>query len=140
MDKLVVHLMYWVISQIALADTRSPEVNLVPRAVINAKAFGEDSEKFSHLRIDGFYDIPSQTILLPSDWDANDPVSRSNLVHELTHHVQLSNGLRPRCLAQLEPQAYELQLRYLREQGIADPYAALGIDEFTIRLASCPDE
>ncbi|HEY0834483.1 MAG TPA: DUF6647 family protein [Azospirillum sp.] len=139
-DRMLTHLLSWVADQAGLAAPEPPRIELVPWTVINARAFGDDSEKIPHLRIDGFYDIPNRIILLPSTWKADDPVFQSNLVHELTHHVQLSNGLRPRCLAELEPQAYDLQMRYLREQGVADPYAALGINEFTIRLASsCPD-
>jgi hypothetical protein len=41
-----------------------------------------------------------------------------------------------RCTAAYERQAYDLQIAWLREQGIADPYKVIGTDEFTIRLMS----
>jgi hypothetical protein len=57
---------------------------------------------------------------------------RSILLHELVHHVQRFNKVTPPCPAALERQAYDLQARWLREQGVADPYGLMGTDEFTV--------
>jgi hypothetical protein len=44
-----------------------------------------------------------------------------------------------KCRGQLERQAYDLQIMWLREQGVTNPYDVIGIDEFTIFLISrCP--
>jgi hypothetical protein len=62
------------------------------------------------------------------------------LLHELVHHVQEFNRLPSRCNAERERQAYDLTRVWLSEQGVADPYAFLKVDELTVTiLSSCPD-
>jgi len=60
--------------------------------------------------------------------------------YELVHHLQQLNNVKAPCLAANEPQAYHLEIEWVREQGIEDPYKFLDIDEFTISLLSqCQD-
>lgn len=59
----------------------------------------------------------------------------------LVHHVQFDNKVPSRCPAERERLAYELTLKWLRERGVADPYAVLSTDAFTIiSLSACPEE
>ena len=70
----------------------------------------------------------------------NDLRDRSYLLHELVHHLQALNNVKAPCLAAYELPTFELQLEWLRENGIQDPYKFLDIDEFTIILLSeCED-
>jgi hypothetical protein len=79
------------------------------------------------------------TVYLPSDWNRETPYERAMLLHELVHHVQESNRVSSQCNAERERQAYDLTRKWLSEQGVADPYALLNIDELTITiLSSCP--
>lgn len=64
---------------------------------------------------------------------------QSILVHELVHHLQHANKVNVPCPAALERQAYHLQVLWLREQGVVDPYELMGTDEFSVRVYSmCP--
>jgi len=43
------------------------------------------------------------------------------------------------CPEEYEAQAYQLQIEWLREQGIQDPYKLLGLTELAIdSLSQCP--
>jgi len=65
---------------------------------------------------------------------------KSALLHELVHHVQRSNNMEMPCVAAYEWQAYDLQIKWLREQGVEDPYALIGINELGIYMLSvCRD-
>jgi hypothetical protein len=60
-------------------------------------------------RLKGFYN-KNLTIYLPNDFDPQDPVDRSRLIHELVHYVQWANNKqKTTCLGHLEVEAYELQ-------------------------------
>jgi len=65
---------------------------------------------------------------------------RSERVHELVHHFQNIHKLQFRCAAEREELAYALQLAWLQEQGVADPYELLGINHFFVVMVSvCRD-
>jgi hypothetical protein len=86
------------------------------------------------------YDRPTNTIYLPKAWNGAAIYDRAMLLHELVHHVQEFNRLPSRCNAERERQAYDLTRVWLSEQGVADPYAFLKVDELTVTiLSSCPD-
>ena len=86
------------------------------------------------------YSPAAHIVYLAKKWNPNDLRDRSYLLHELIHHLQALNNVETARLAANERPTYELQLEWLREQGIQDPYKFLDIDEFTIALISqCPD-
>src|SRR5690606_16631979 len=90
------------------------------------------SSKGSHVL--AFYVRNSSTIYLPATWRAESLRDQGILVHELVHHVQRFNKLRPDCPGALERQAYVLQAAWLAEQGVEDPYKMTGMDLFTILI------
>ena len=56
------------------------------------------------------------------------------------HHLQAANNVRVPCPAALEREAYNLQFKWLREQGVADPYEFTELNVLTVILAtSCPE-
>jgi hypothetical protein len=56
------------------------------------------------------------------------------------HHVQNVNNMMLPCIAAYERQAFELQISWLREQGVADPYGLIGTNELGVYLVSaCRD-
>lgn len=82
------------------------------------------------------YDRDTATIYLPANWDRTRTYDRAMLLHELVHHVQEFNRIASRCAAERERQAYDLTVKWLAAQGIADPYAVLNTDELTIAIFS----
>lgn len=77
-----------------------------------------------HLR--AVYDWPNRRVLLVAPWDATDPRDVSILLHELIHHVQLTNRSWD-CLQAPEWEAYKLQDRWLAESGIESGFDCLQI-------------
>ena len=133
MAELIVALLTWIAAETALVMPPPPHVVLV--------AEDEMAELAPrHIDVMGFYDRGTATVYLRADWDPADLRSRATLLHELVHHVQDFNKVPSRCAAEQEILAYELAVKWLRQQGVADPYKALDIDEFTIMFFStCPE-
>jgi hypothetical protein len=65
-------------------------------------------------------------------------IDRSILLHELVHHMQVLDNVRSGCREAEEAQAYKLQVDWLVEHGVADPYALLGIAKSDIDGLVCP--
>lgn len=120
--------------QTGLAMPPPPGIQLVNQAQMLRLAGGRTD-------VGGLYDPEAVTVYLRDDWDAASLRGRATLLHELVHHVQDFNKVPARCRAERERLAYELTLEWLRQQGAADPYAVLDIDEFTVLIRSmCTDE
>lgn len=85
----------------------------------------EGKEECAAANIKAFYN-KSYTIYLQSDFDPDDKVDRSRLVHELVHYVQWANKENQRtCLGHLEVEAYELQDRWRAHNRLSanlDPF------------------
>jgi len=64
-------------------------------------------------------------------------IDRSILLHELVHHLQVTNNIQVDCREESELQAYHLQAQWLREQGAPDPYTLLGLSEPDIENLHC---
>ena len=94
----------------------------------------------SGLELQALYNRTEGAIYLPREWAPDDLRQKSALLHELVHHVQNSNTIEFPCAAAYERQAYDLQIKWLREQGVDDPYALIGINELGIYMVSvCRD-
>lgn len=120
--------------QTGLAMPPPPGIQLVNQAQMLRLAGGRTD-------VGGLYDPEAVTVYLRDDWDAASLRGRATLLHELVHHVQDFNKVPARCRAERERLAYKLTLEWLRQQGAADPYAVLDIDEFTVLIRSmCTDE
>jgi hypothetical protein len=82
-------------------------------------------------RLKGYYD-KNLTIYLPNDFDPQDPVDRSRLVHELVHYVQWANNKqKTTCLGHLEVEAYELQDQWRVAHNLAeslDPFRKIMLE------------
>ena len=131
-------LLAWVAAETGLAMPPAPSVVLVPTEQMSVLAYGRDWRPGDDLR--ALYNRGAATVYLRDDWTIADLRSRATLMHELVHHVQEFNRTPSECPQSREPQAYDLTIRWLREQSPADPYVVLGIDEFSISIMSvCRD-
>jgi hypothetical protein len=133
MAELIVALLTWIAAETALVMPPPPHAVLVAEDEMTEQAA-------RHIDVMGFYDRDTTTVYLRADWDPADLRSRATLLHELVHHVQSFNRVPSRCAAEQEILAYELTVKWLRQQGVADPYKVLDTDEFTIIFFSmCPE-
>ena len=138
MKELVTSLLIWIALQIGGEPPAAPEIRMLPEQELAERFFGgRPPADASH--VCGLYHAASMTIYLPESWCADRPLDRSSLLHELVHHVQKVRALPYPCPAARERLAYDLQVRWLQENGVADPYALINIDKFTIAVYSmCP--
>ena len=139
MDGLVGVLLVWIAVQMGCELPEPPQVRQVSPTVLVQLAYGPAAPQGAS--VVALYERNSRTVNLSTAWRADSVKDRSTLVHELVHHVQEATGMQYPCLAARETLAYHLQAKWLlEEQGIANPYALMGVDEFTIRIRSLCNE
>ncbi len=137
--KPILDLIDWIGAKTDWNVQEPPTICYVTNVQLDEMAYGRDKTS-NHLKINALYAPGSHTVYLSENWNPNELRDRSLLLHELVHHLQALNNVEAPCLAKNELQAFQLQLAWLREQGIQDPYKFLDTDELTIRLFShCPD-
>jgi hypothetical protein len=140
MNELILALLVWIASESGLLLPPPPPVILVSREHISGLAYGRGGLSTEDMDVRAAYDLDASTVYLRNDWDPTDLRSRASLLHELIHHTQSFNKVPARCPGERERLAYELTLKWLREEGATDPYEILDIDPFTIHLIStCPE-
>lgn len=136
MDTLIAVLIAWIVAQTGLSTPLPPRFSYISQEKMVEMAFGPNGHKDAHVR--ALYNQSDETIYLLEDWNPNDLRGKSELLHELVHHVQKFNNVPVPCKAALEQQAYHLQFTWLREHGVEDPYAFLDINElFVVLVSTC---
>ncbi len=81
--------------------------------------------------------ISSKTgLFLREDWTPDTLLNNAVLLHELVHHVLKTNNVPAQCERAHEQACYHLELQWLREQGVEDPYRFLNMNELAIILRS----
>jgi hypothetical protein len=138
MSELILALLTWIAGETGLAMPPSPPVVLLSSTQMTERAYGPERPVCEDLW--AAYDGSASVVYLRTDWNAAGLRGRASLLHELVHHVQFFNKVPARCPAEREQLAYELTLKWLREQGAVDPYQVLDLDEFTVFILSrCPE-
>lgn len=137
MDALIAALGAWIALQTGLSAGPSPHIEFVtPAAMVERTGPGFAAGPL----LRALYSQSAHTVYLRKEWDETSLRDRSELVHELVHHFQNIHKLQFRCAAEREKLAYDLQLAWLREQGVADPYQLLEINHFfVVMLSVCRD-
>jgi uncharacterized protein DUF6647 len=137
LDSLVPTYIAWIVAQTGLSAPDRPPIHFVTTMEM-ATRYG--SPENSALDLQALYNRTEGAIYLPRQWLPDDLRQKSALLHELVHHVQKSNNIEFRCVAAYERQAYDLQIKWLHEQGVDDPYVLIGINELGIYMVSvCRD-
>lgn len=138
MDVLIAALAGWIALHTGLSAGTPPHIEFVTPTTMAEHAFGPGIAPSPLLR--ALYSEPAATVYLRQEWDATSVRDRSELVHELVHHYQSVHKVQFRCAAERERLAYDLQLAWLREQGVGDPYDLLEINHFfVVMVSACRD-
>lgn len=110
MHDLIVILLTWIGANSGYdVDVALPNITMTNSYNICANYGINNKGQCEAASLKGFYD-KELTIYLPTEFDPQDPVGRSRLIHELVHYVQWANNKhQTTCLGHLEVEAYELQ-------------------------------
>lgn len=137
METLVAVLSAWISAQIGLPVPPPPRIIQLDPVALHELATAPDTQME---RVRALYGRAERIVYLRTNWNSATPHDRSELVHELVHHFQRHHFLTYACTAARETLAYDLQLAWLREEGVPDPHALLQINEFFIVMVSvCRD-
>ena len=134
MEKLMTALLLWASSFTGLpVPDELPNVRFADGCQIERLYYG-DGERECAGDIAAIYNPMFRTIYLPDTWSADNMTDVSTLLHELVHHVQFSAGLTAAdytCAAEMERQAYDAELAWLKAARVEDPMAVVGIPPIT---------
>jgi hypothetical protein len=127
----------WIIQQTGWPAAGVPPIRLTSFAHLRElSGLSSDAE---WIRPAAFYSKSEQLIYLADGWNKDDLVDQSILVHELVHHFQIEDHVQFPCWGRYEAQAYELQIQWLRAQGVKDPHTLLHASKVSIEsLGECP--
>jgi hypothetical protein len=127
----------WIVDQTGWATADAPVIKIVSSDELAIMLLGP-SHEFNPVRPGALYSKNERLIFLASTWKKDDILDQSILVHELVHHLQMENHIQLECWGRYEARAYELQIQWLRGQGIDDPYKLVGATRAAIdSLAEC---
>jgi hypothetical protein len=136
---IVTDLIEWIVAKTEWTAREPPSICFVSREQL-LKVYHGDGSALNDLQIRALYSARTHQVYLAENWNPADLRDRAALLHELVHQLQQLNNVKAPCLAANEPQAYHLEIEWVREHDIEDPYKFLTIDEFTIRILSlCED-
>ena len=137
MNNLIAVYIAWIVSQTGLTVADRPAIHFVTPAEMAARYGAPEN---NGLEYQALYSREERAIYLPNDWHSDSLRNKSALLHELVHHLQRENNVEVPCTAALERQAYDLQVKWLGEQGVDDPYGLIGTNELGIYMVSvCRD-
>jgi hypothetical protein len=137
LNSLIATYIAWIVAQTGLMAPDHPSIHFVTaREMAVRYVVPEDNG----LELQALYDRAEGSIYLPQQWLPSDLRQQSALLHELVHHMQKSNNMDLPCAAAYERQAYDLQIKWLREQGVDDPYELIRTNELGVyALSVCRD-
>lgn len=126
MDAIILSLLGW-LNLHTEYDTNVDLPNIVITEQANmCQSYGIiDAGTCQATKLKGFYD-KRLTIYLHADFNPQNPVDQSRLLHELVHYVQWHNGRnKGECWGHLEVEAYNLQDDWRMLNGVpgsTDPF------------------
>jgi hypothetical protein len=127
----------WIIQQTGWPTAGVPPIRVTSFA--HLRELSGLSSDVEWIRPAAFYSKSEHLIYLADGWNKDDLVDQSILVHELVHHLQIEDHIQLACWGRYEAQAYELQIRWLRTQGVKNPHNLLHASKASIEtLAECP--
>jgi len=129
MDALVAVLIAWIVAKTGMMSADPPRIIQVPIKQMVEMTGGT-------ARPQAIYKRGDRIIYLRDDWTPDTLLNKAMLVHELVHYLQEIIIVQAPCERAQEADAYHLELAWLREQGIDDPYAFLQTNELAIMLRS----
>jgi hypothetical protein len=134
-DVLAHELLGWIAQHSDLEPSPIPDIHFASPSSI---ASMEGSSEFGE--IVAVYDIDNRVVTLSDEWDIKRLRDQSILLHELVHHLQITNSVPRPCVAHLNALAYTLQLEWLGESGIENAPAYIGVNDAVIFQRSlCTD-
>ncbi len=109
--------------QIPTSEAALPSIHLRTAHDLRVFSFGseEKARENSSRDIRALYDRHKNRIYLYSEFDENNPEDRASVLHELVHFVQAFNGKEYPCVAEQEPEAYDLTDKWITETAAPVP-------------------
>ena len=126
----------WIVAETGWAIRTFPPIKFVSHEEL-VKMFGGRADG---IHVEALYSERDHSIYLPEGWRADNLRRRSILLHELVHHLQYLNHPKVTCQAELELQAFKLQVAWLSDQGVEDPLGLLGVNpKILFMLGKCDE-
>lgn len=127
----------WIAGKTGMKTASVPRIELRTTRDLAIMFFG-NAEGYEGVRPLALYARDQHILFLAEELALDNLLDQSILLHELVHHMQIANTVEFVCREEAERQAYRLQIDWLREHGVMQPYAFLGIAQSQIDGLVCP--
>lgn len=127
----------WIAGKTGWKAASVPRIEVRTTRDLAIMFFG-NAEGYEGVRPLALYARDQHILFLADELALDNLLDRSILLHELVHHMQVANNVEFDCREETERQAYRLQAEWLREHGVTQPYAFIGIPEARIDGLFCP--
>jgi len=128
---------HWIAGKTGWTTISVPRIETRSTRDLALMFFGS-AEGYEGVRPLALYARDQHILFLADELSLENLLDQSILLHELVHHMQVGNNAEFDCREETERQAYRLQVEWLREHMVAQPYAFLGIPEAQIEGLTCP--
>ena len=139
LKEIIVTLLIWISQNSSFEITNPneyplPVITFISQEEIHFIVTKKDIKENTIFIIQAAY-IPENNILyLPHDLKLDTLSFKSILIHELVHHIQNINDISYPCDGHTEKDAYNLEMKYLIQNGIEDPYEMMDLDPLSLVL------
>ena len=129
--------LHWIAGKTGWKSVSVPRIEVRSSRDLATLFFG-NPEGYEGVRPLALYARDQHILFLADELALDNLLDQSILLHELVHHMQVSNDIDFDCREVTERQAYRLQADWLREHGVVQPYAFMGILQAQIDGLACP--
>lgn len=127
----------WIAGKTGWKTASVPRIEVRTTRDLAIMFFG-NAEGYEGVRPLALYARDQHILFLADALALDNLLDQSILLHELVHHMQVGNNVEFDCREETERQAYRLQVEWLREHGVAQPYAFVGVSQSQIDGLTCP--
>jgi hypothetical protein len=122
MEELILSLLMWLGSNTAYSIPQElPKIDYRSQEALQTMRRGAEAQE-SQLEVRALYDPLSRTIFLRNDFNPDSKEDQAYLLHELVHFLQFENRRSFVCIAESEPEAYDLMRKWMKEEGLPDTF------------------
>ena len=139
LKEILITLLIWISQNSSFEITNPneyplPVITFISQEEIHFIVTKKDLKENTVFIIQAAYIPENYTIYLPHDLKLDTLLFKSILIHELVHHIQNINDVSYPCDGYIEKDAYNLEMKYLTQNGVEDPYKMISLDPLALML------
>jgi hypothetical protein len=114
------------------AEYPLPVITFISQEAIHFMVTKKELEEDTVFSVRAVYISEKNAIYFSNNIELNTLSFEALFIHELVHHIQNVNDVSYPCRGYLEKAAYNLEIEYLTQNGIKDPYDSMNLNRLSL--------